>query len=146
VPRPKPDDRARGTTPYWCTPDRVDALCVMLSKGITITHACSGLGINRSEFYAWKNADDDFRCRVNAALGEYENSLLARIDAAGNQPKEWKALTWLLEKRFPKKYGDRKRVELTGKNGQPLRVHASVDIIERVKRAIAAAEQDDGES
>jgi hypothetical protein len=139
------EPRARESTYSWATPERDAALAALLSSGVTVKHACGKLGIPVSSYYDRRRCDEPFAVAVHDALSEYEHGLVSRIDAAGNDPKLWKALAFILENRFPKKWGKAARVELTGKDGGPIKVVA-VDVVMRVKAALAAADRDDGET
>jgi hypothetical protein len=50
---------------------------------------------------------------ITKALAESETALVAHINRAGD--KSWQAHAWLLERRFPERWGRKDRLEHTGK-------------------------------
>ena len=55
-----------------------------------------------------------FVADIEKALGQWECGRLAGIVAAGKQPRHWTANAWLLERRWPERYGRRTRVDASG--------------------------------
>jgi hypothetical protein len=55
-----------------------------------------------------------FVAAIEKALGQWECDRLARITAAGKQPTNWTANAWLLERRWPERYGRRTPVDVSG--------------------------------
>jgi hypothetical protein len=55
-----------------------------------------------------------FVADIEKALGQWECERLAGITAAGKQPRHWTANAWLLERRWPERYGRRTRVDASG--------------------------------
>lgn len=55
----------------------------------------------------------EFREAVNAAMAEAEDALLARVSCAAEEPKHWTAAAWILERRWPERYGRRQAIEMT---------------------------------
>jgi hypothetical protein len=53
----------------------------------------------------------EFYRDVDAALAEWETGHVEAIEAAGEHPQHWTARAWLLERRFPDKYGRRDRMD-----------------------------------
>lgn len=144
------DARAREARWPWCTPSTLSALCVLLEAGVDLVTACKRLHIPRNSLYTAKREDPAIGEMVDDARARWEAGCITRIMGAAEdiqgeggrvQRGDWKALAWLLTKRNPKKYGERSKVDLAGS----LQLKASGDIVERVKAAITAAEQDNGE-
>jgi hypothetical protein len=77
--------------------------------------------------YAW------FVYRLAEAEALAQEVLLRRIREAGEDPKNWAANAWLLERTHPDLYG-RQKLEHTGPNGGPIQVaHAGPPQIIEVK-------------
>lgn len=68
-------------------------------------------GVDFSTFRDWCNADPEFAKAVYSAETASIDRLRKRIERASRDPKLWPAAAWLLERRNPKKYGKRDRVD-----------------------------------
>src|SRR5262245_44288604 len=55
-----------------------------------------------------------FVADIEKALGQWECERLAGIVAAGKQPRHWTANAWLLERRWPGRYGRRTALDVSG--------------------------------
>lgn len=85
-----------------------------VSRGLTMKNAASYGGISYSTLNRWRrrgedcnDADDDFRQfwnRLERAKGEAALRLLNCINSAA-EGGEWKAATWILERRYPNEWG-----------------------------------------
>jgi transposase len=84
---------------------------------------CAGIG--KSTYYRWMKRGEDeesgpyreFKDAVRLAEAEAEMKALAMVrDAA---PRDWRAATWFLERRFPHRWGRRERRDMKVA-GQPI--------------------------
>lgn len=124
------DPLTHTTTPNtkW-TPERGNKIVALLIAGKFRNHACAIVGIEYHTLYNWIKASEkgehedwpgfhDFHLRVgqaDAAYCEVAERELKRLASAGKNP-DWKSEAWLLEKKFPKLYGEAaKQIELSGK-------------------------------
>lgn len=96
--------------------------------GTEIDTCCTLAGIGRETFYRWKrrvaagkgdNLQRKLFSELELAIADYEALLQRLILKAGE--KQWYALAWLAERRFPKKYG-RKRPYADDPDGSQQRV------------------------
>lgn len=105
-----------------------------IRAGASRTTAAEAAGIGRATLLEWlargEGRDPDreqtdelatFAVEVRAAESELETSMIAHIRAAseGDRP-DWRAAAWLLERRFPDRWGRSTRVEVAGKDGAPI--------------------------
>jgi len=83
-----------------------------VASGTTLEGACDFAGIDYSTFKRWMSKGERadgrpeyraFRAAVKDALSVFEVAALARIQQASKQ--HWVAAAWLLERRFPERYG-----------------------------------------
>lgn len=73
--------------------------------------ACHELGIGYTTFSRWMNRGrrepdsiyGEFRLAVGAAEARSQNRMLSRIQAASLE--DWKAAAWMLERKYPRRYG-----------------------------------------
>jgi hypothetical protein len=60
------------------------------------------------------------------AVAEIRNLQVVQAAAQGNPDAEiepdWRAASWFLERAYPKKWGRQERLELSGRNGEPINV------------------------
>jgi hypothetical protein len=58
------------------------------------------------------------------AVAEIRNLQIVQAAAQGgeNNDPDWRAATWFLERAYPKKWGRQERLELSGRNGEPINV------------------------
>jgi hypothetical protein len=107
--RPHPIGR-----PPKLTAGMIEQLCDLLIQGQTIAKAAILTGISESTIYRWlvigkKEGAEviyvELVERVSEATECSEFELLQRMRKAGEKPDHWRATAWMLERRFPEKYG-----------------------------------------
>jgi len=79
-----------------------DSLVYYLARGVSVSGACRIVGISRATYYRHLKADPDFEMRVERMLGLLEMELLNVVKEAGD---DWRSAAWLLEKRYPTRWG-----------------------------------------
>lgn len=109
--RPHPIGR-----PPKLTSELIEQFCDLLIEGRTIERAAKLSGLSGTTIYRWlamgkkQDAESIYKElveRVSEATEASEFSLLQSMRKAGSDPKNWRANAWLLERRFPEKYGKR---------------------------------------
>jgi hypothetical protein len=108
--------------PSKLTKETTDRLTRALALGAGIEEACIWAKIGRTSFYRWleigermdsENRDGqhrDFYLTVKRTLAEseiYSLSVIARAQESG-RPDSWRSAAWLLERRYPTKWGSRR--------------------------------------
>jgi hypothetical protein len=105
--------------PSKLTPERISRLIEAIRAGHTREGAATLAGISKSTFNGWlasakePGADQEFLLfldAVKSAEVEAEDALLAIIRSAA--PKQWQASAWLLERRYPDRWGRRVKAEI----------------------------------
>lgn len=121
--------------PCKLTPEKIDIICAVLSTHGVIAAASRAAGIYWQTLAAWlKRGEKDDAAgvkskfavlyrRVQDCNAEFEAKCVARIDAAA-KAGDWKADAFLLERRFPERWGKKDR-----SNG-------NVDLINKAKREL----------
>ena len=93
-----------------CTKPVIEAICLALQDGLPFESACECGGISKQTGYDWlkrgESGEDPFLTFSDAvkkaqAIGEYA---LVRI-VQNASFKSWQAAAWLLERRFPDRWG-----------------------------------------
>jgi hypothetical protein len=125
------------------TPQVQSELLTMLTTGAYIEHACQAVGIHPATYYNWMNRGQTYKDTLES--GEklvkddkpffefFEAITRARARTSTRvsglvmkaAEKDWRAAAWWLEQSFPKEWG-RKRLEVTGEDGGPVRTVAAV--------------------
>jgi hypothetical protein len=147
------------TTTKW-TKEKGDKIIELLKEGRFKVHACAINHITLQTFYNWIEASqegkhvnpdspegdvywpgfEDFANRVLEAEAEYCRSVEEKLDnyAKSGKNPDWKGPAWLLERKFPKLYGEAaSKVEISG----------SVNIgIPDIQKAIADAKKEQSEN
>lgn len=92
-------------------PEAREKVLVFLRRGLYRSDAAKCAGITYETLRTWMREDPAFSSAVKKAESNSVDALAAKIEAAADDPKHWTAAAWLLERRNPKKYGKRERVE-----------------------------------
>lgn len=95
------------------TPERTTAILEALKLGMTRRAAAGTCGIHWTTFYRMLDADPTFRTAVEEAESWAEGRYSALVARAADEPKNWTAAAWWLERRHWQDYGRRERVEMT---------------------------------
>jgi hypothetical protein len=106
----------------------IEQICDLLIEGSTIARSAVLTGISESTIYRWlalgkpEGAEPIFVelvARVGEAIESSEFELLQRMRIAGSKPDHWRATAWMLERRFPEKYGKNVNAQDGGLSGKP---------------------------
>ena len=121
--RPHPIGR-----PPKLTPEMIEQICDLLIEGSTIARSALITGVSESTIYRWlamgksEGAEPiyvELVARVGEAIESSEFELLQRMRIAGSKPDHWRATAWMLERRFPEKYGKNVSSQDGGQSGTP---------------------------
>ena len=110
-----------------------EEFCKAISTGVSLQSAAAHAGVNLSRVQYWlaKGAEHQrggfhsFRVAYEKAWSEFEIRNAVHINNAA--ASDWKAGLTILERRMPKEWGRTDRTQLTGADGSPLTVHATID-------------------
>lgn len=93
-------------------------ICEALANGVTVETAAEIAGIGQSTLYNWLKLGREgvakykpFADAVEEAIAKSELVLLERIHEASKHT--WQAAAWILERRFPERWGRRDRLNVT---------------------------------
>lgn len=138
-PKAKPGRKTRLTL------DRQEKIINAIRAGAYIETAAAAAGINKTSLYAWLKKGERypgtifsaFADAVNAALAQAEmRDVLAISKAAGEG--DWRAAAWRLERKFPGRWGQTTRTQISGPDGGPVQVNTNVDVTKLTDEQLAA--------
>jgi len=91
-----------------------DRLLDNLREGMSIVAACTQAGISENTHYRWLEEDEtgEWTEEVNAAKDFAEAVALAKLKRLGDEKADWRAYAWILERRYPDRWGAKKELEL----------------------------------
>lgn len=96
------------------TPSTRAELLKLIRIGLADIDACNSVGVGTSFFYQWIQDDLEFAEEIMRARGEAVAALHAKVAIAGSE--DWRASAWLLSRRYPERYAERRIID--GGNGQ----------------------------
>lgn len=107
---------------------------LMVRAGNYLETAASASGVSPSTLREWlrtgrragKGKLFDFAERVDKALAESEAMDVNKMLQHGQ--KDWRALAWRLERRFPDRWREVSESRQTGKDGGPIEVEAKMEV------------------
>ena len=99
------------------TPEVQERICQYVRQGLTYEIAARAAGVSETTFYRWKQRGErskrgkyrEFWEALKRAESEAEQVLVRRILAASNDT--WQAAAWMLERRYPERWGRKDRVK-----------------------------------
>lgn len=140
------------------TPDRAAIILQGISDGNTIKASCAMADTTDACYFRWMREGriHDEECELdldscqsahsNAALrrffllskkaqAEFESKLVANITKASNNPQQWTAAAWLLERKNPAEWGKDR-----SESGNPAKVELNISVDTRNKLVTALSE------
>ena len=89
----------------------LDGILEAIRIGITFERAAELHRVSRATIYRWRNEDPEFDKDVLEAVVYSEAILLQRIN--DKTTDDWKAAAWILERRHPEQYSQRREIDVT---------------------------------
>lgn len=102
----------------------VKEICDKIEGGWTYKGAAVTSGITNETFWQWMDKKPDFSDSVSRASEKYQRFLLDKIEYAAQEPRNWGAAAWILERRFKRQYSPRQ--EVTGESGEGVKLEIEV--------------------
>ena len=84
------------------------AICAVLAMGGTRAIAASYVGCHPDTIRNTALRDEAFALALEAAESKHEVAQLSHINKAGQEGRHWRAAAWVLEHRYPSRYGKRR--------------------------------------
>ena len=121
----------------------IDAILANLRAGLSIEASATQAGICRQTLYIWMKNDSKFAEMIDAAKDFSEAVILAQMRAKAEARQDWRADAWLLERRFPERYGPKSVLEITINN--PDGSDVVVNMIEQARADMLQLESEQGD-
>jgi hypothetical protein len=121
MPTKQPTKRKPGRPP---TPNRAEIETKVLGYiriGLSFLKACDACGIADSTVESWRS-DPVFSGKVKNAVAEREALWISELRKGG---PGWQSKAWLLERTNREEWGQRNGVEVTGRDGGPIRLQVA---------------------
>ena len=83
-----------------------------LEAGNTIMTSVHKSGICKQTYYNWREVDDKFRQAADEAIAKSEEALVDDIKHMAKTRDDWRALAWLLERRFPERWSAKQELKV----------------------------------
>jgi transposase-like protein len=83
------------------SPELQKEICEHLANGYTVTTVCEIVGIAERTYYTWCSEKKHFSQATTRAIGESKKFLHDKL----LQSDDWRAASFLLERRWPREYG-----------------------------------------
>ena len=105
-----------------------ERLLEAIRLGMYTEHACAYAGIASRTFRLWREKAENgvepyasFWLEVNKAEADAIIRRVARIEQAGKEG-QWQADAWLLERKYPDKFGRKEKLQLQGEPNAPVEI------------------------
>lgn len=125
--RPKDSHSPQKLTKAIC-----DKIIDGMLKGNYVTTVCQSVGIHRSTYYAWKKKGEKgiepyktFYDRVMEAEAKAEMDILNVIYTSAIDQGNWVSSAWILERKYPNRFGKREQMALQTDNEFELKISSA---------------------
>lgn len=106
-PKGRSSSRGRPRGPSKMTQDRVDIILQALEEGLSFAAAARAAGIAPTTLQDWRAQDEVLNHQCEQAIATWERAHVQNVSKAGHHG-DWRASAWLLSRRFPDRWGERK--------------------------------------
>ena len=90
----------------------IEPLLDNLRSGMTYQAAATQAGLSQATVDKWRQSDDEFSQKFNEAVDYAEAVLLSELRAQGRAREDWRSTAWILERRFPERWGLKKEIDM----------------------------------
>ena len=146
--------RKKGDThPHKLNKTICDKICEGVLKGNYITTVCQSVGINRNTYYNWKKKGEQgiepykqFYDRVTEAEAQAEMDILNVIYTNAIDQGNWLSSAWILERKYPNRFGKREQMALATDNNFELKISSAkspYELGEKERKLLEEDEKDD---
>jgi transposase len=122
-----------------------DRLLDNLREGMSIVAACTQAGISENTHYRWLEEceDGEWTEEVNAAKDFAEAVALSKLKRLGDEKADWRAYAWILERRYPDRWGAKKELELNVGSTSDKGTEMVASMISQVQEQLSPRDDED---
>ena len=122
-----------------------DRLLDNLREGMSIRAACTQSGIGERTYYRWLDEceDGEWTEEVNAAKDFAEAVALNKLKRLGDEKADWRAYAWILERRYPDRWGAKKELELNVGSTSDKGTEMVASMISQVQEQLSPRDDED---
>lgn len=95
-------------------PEKFQAILLRIKAGQTVIGACDSEGIDENTFYRYLKRSKTNRDAYKKALADLELRWIRKIET--EESNRWQRFAWLLERRFPDRWGKLEKFELDSRS------------------------------
>jgi hypothetical protein len=110
-----------------------------IKMGQSIRGACGSSKMPRKILYEWMKADERIKELVDEAkdqgLGAIETRFMMGSD--NDNPTDWRAMSWMLARRFPDAYGEKKELTVSTNEGAQKQLEMVSAMIEQTSEIMS---------
>ena len=135
------------------TKERCDKICEGVLKGNYITTVCKSVGIQPQTYYGWKKKGEQgiepyktFYERVTECEAQAEMDILNVIYTSAIDQGNWLSSAWILERKYPNRFGKREQMALATDNNFELKISSAkspYELGEKERKLLEEDEKDD---
>ena len=146
--------RTKGDThPQKLNKTVCDKICEGVLKGNYITTVCRSVGIHPQTYYVWKKKGKqgiepykEFYDRVTECEAQAEMDILNVIYTNAIDQGNWLSSAWILERKYPNRFGKREQMALATDNNFELKISSAkspYELGEKERKLLEEDEKDD---
>jgi hypothetical protein len=103
--RPQPPEERSLGRPTKYSEGITGRICKFIGEGCSRETAAALVGVNVETLYAWARQFPEFSDQIKKADAKFEETCIRAIRKAGRDTESWTASAWLLERKFPDRWG-----------------------------------------
>lgn len=97
--------------------EAIEAILDAIERGASMIDAASAAGITDRTLYNWQREQPELKAEIERTRARAESHLLECLKAAATEKKDWRAYAWLLERRFPDRWGLKREMTVSSPSG-----------------------------
>lgn len=116
-----------------------------IRMGQSIRGACGLSKLSTSTLYEWIEAFPEIKKLVQDAKDEGMGNIETRfmMGSDNDNPTDWRAMSWMLARRFPDAYGEKKELTVSTNEGAQKQLEMVSAMIEQTSEIMKEEENDD---
>jgi len=114
--KPERVEKTRQKHPSKYNPETVQAILEAVERGLPFRQAASLVSVSPSTITRWIAERTGFAERIERSRAIFCNRSIRQIQEIGENRQDWKAAAWLLAKRIPEHFGEKKEIVVSSEH------------------------------